>query len=211
MDWQTFLIATFVSALFVFPGFEIFQWLAMEVGQIPPRGMHQWHGKPFLHWDHFKVQLVGDFVGLSVMNGYVFVACRQVEWTTHMQWFGVGASVAIACVATNLWGVSVKQQFAAGKFARWDWGFTWPCGKITIAGWYHLAYFFLESFVIALAVLVVSWQPVGWGIKLGAFAGIALWVATGILDAKTIGLSGGPFADPQQFSQAKQRPDRPVL
>jgi len=203
------IVVVVVSALVVLIGFEAFQTLSVRSGQIPPRGVHVWAGKPFLHWDAFACQKYGDLIGLSVLNGFVAVSVRHLivagRWTAHTS-VAAGVVGVIAAIATVLWVVSVQNQFAAGKFNRWDWGFTHPDGALTVAGKFHLGYFALEAAVIGVALLILSWKlpwnELGGLLRAGMLAGLGFWIATAILDARRIGLSGGPFGDPKRFPAA---------
>lgn len=201
MDWKLFVLVVFSSMVVCGVGFELVQHFSVMAGQIPPRGVHALAGKPFLHWNHFAVQLYGDLFFLSLLNGFVATAWQKVEWTVATQWWVVGIGT-LAVIATVLWATSVQKQFAAGKFARWDWGFTTPNGRLTIAGKAHLVYFCLEAAVIGVALLCFLWKPVGMISKIGAALAIAGYIATAVYDAQKIGLSGGPFAGPRKTSPA---------
>jgi hypothetical protein len=188
----TFPVYWFVSALLIAVVFEISQRLSVAAGQIPARGIHVWEGKPFLHWDAFVCQKYGDLVCLSGLNAAVIVAMGRVKlvpWSYPL----LCTIAVLGILAAIVWVVSVKKQFAFGIFARWDWGFTAPNGKLTIAGWFHLVYFAIEAGVIGSGLLYLLWKPIGLWIRIFMAVCIVGYAITAIYDAKKIGMSGGPF------------------
>jgi len=190
---KLFGIVYVLSLLVVLVGFELFQWFSIAAGQIPPRGIHTWAGKPFLHWDMFVCQRYGDLFFLSALNAAVVVALGRVKLTSGSKLY-LAVIATLAIIATILWVMSVKKQFASGVFNRWDWGFTAPNGAMTFAGKFHLVYFAIEAAAIGTGLLFLLWKPIGLWIRVVIAFCIVAYVVTAIIDAKTIGMSGGPFA-----------------
>ncbi len=188
----TFLVYWVSLASLIAIVFEVSQMISVAYGQIPARGVHEWQGKPFLHWDAFVCQKYGDLVCLSGLTAAVFVAGGRLKSTVNGRLFLV-VSVILGVIAAVVWIASVQKQFAAGKFSRWDWGFSAPAGMATFAGMVHLAYFAVEATVIGFTLFYLLWQPIGLWIRIFMAACIVGYAITAIVDAKKIGMSGGPF------------------
>jgi hypothetical protein len=180
-------------------GFEATQNLSIEAGQIPPRGVHEWEGKSFLHWNHMKTLVIGDLVFLSLLNGFVFLALLKVGNVDETIGYWMLGVACLALLAAMLWFRSTQQQFADGKFARWDTNFTAPAGQMTYAGAYHLAYFIVEAWFIGFSLIYLSWQKIGWELRAGIIACVVCYGACCAYDMVKIGLGGGPFADPKRI------------
>lgn len=187
----TFLIYWLVNAAFIALLFEASQRISVAAGQIPPRGIHVWKGKPFLHWNDFACQKFGDLIFISGLAAAVFVATSRIR-STMGSWIFLAATFVLAIVATILWSSSVKKQFAAGKFNRWDWGFTAPSGELTFAGRVHNVYFNVASLIIGYMFYLLR-QPIGLWIRVFMVACVVGYTITVIYDARKIGMSGGPF------------------
>jgi hypothetical protein len=193
----SFFVYWIASAVFTMVMFEVSQRLSVAAGQIPARGIHMWQGKPFLHWNAFACQKYGDFIFLSGLNAAVIVGMHRVKLTSGQDYavlgMIVGSILTLGILSAIAWVVSVKKQFARGIFDRWDWGFTAPAGKLTIAGWFHLVYFAIEASVVCSAALYLLWKPIGLWIRVFMVLCIIGYAITVIYDAKKIGMSGGPF------------------
>jgi len=186
MDWSLFLSVTIASALLVFPGFEILQSLAIKRGDIPPRGISEWQGKAFYHWDKITTQRYGDLVFFSILNGLVVAALVQMEppfaITTYL------AFIALGAVITIWWTRSLLQAAAEGDLNRWDSGLTAP-GKLTLLGKYHVLYFWLEATIMSLSIPVL-FSDVAYGIKISIIVVLFCYALTVVRDVKRIDLNG---------------------
>lgn len=181
MNWTLIIAASFLSALLVFPGFELAQRVSIKKGEIPPRGTQVWQGRPFFFWTDYKTLLYGDLVFLSLLNGFTLNALLLASTVWHM-WL---LAVLFGSVFTYAWFTFSKHDYTRAVFSmRWDWHFVPPNATVTTAGKYHLAYFFFEACVFGVAAQLL-WQPIPAVLKLGALVSLCGYVVTVTRDAGT--------------------------
>lgn len=187
MDWNLFFVGGVINICMVLIGFEGSQRLSISAGQIPPRGVKVWHGRPFLHWDDFMMQKVGNLIFFSLLDGVVLMLALSLPWSTLMKVL-LGAIGVTNAVITYFWVKSTQKSLANREFNRWDWGFTHPMSELTYAGKYHVVYFWLEGSMLLVALLLLFILE-GWTERLMLLGPAIGYGLTAIYDAKKLGMS----------------------
>ena len=189
---EIFFITSLVSLVAVYPGFELFQNMAIKRGEIPPRGVHTWHGRQFLHWDAYIVQRNRDPLFFSALNGFAALALYSLGVSDSLLW-AIGGTSVTSLALTYLWLTGVQRSHRENNFARWDASFTAPDARLTTWGRYHLIYFWFELSVIVLSLVYLVWQPVGLVPRTGIIVSLLGYAALMLYDIRYTGLYLGPL------------------
>ncbi|MBI5456363.1 hypothetical protein HY969_01350 [Candidatus Kaiserbacteria bacterium] len=193
MDWGTYIFAALISALLVYPGFEIFQRISIRRKEIPERGTSSWQGRQFLFWSDYKTLLIGDLVFLSALNGFV-ISVLAHSWQDHL--FVIGIAGLIGGLVALFWVMQTKKAYANNilRVSRWDWAFTAPQGNLTIGGKYHLLYFWAESVFILCSFYFLALHPVSPIVWWGMAISLAGYIVTVVWDVYAVGMYLRPFS-----------------
>lgn len=168
---------TLVSMFLVYPGYSFFQKLSAKRHEIPVSA-RQWHHRLFWYWNDYAALLYGDFIFLSLLNG--FVAVSLYTNSVPIEWFAI--AITFGCVITVMWLRIMKSAFNVKSIAgRWDWSFVPPHARITLGGKYHLFYFVVEASIVALSVYFL-WAPVSAVISLGIILSLLGYLSTVMYD-----------------------------
>src|SRR3989344_5681824 len=193
MAWTVFIAVAVGSSLLTLALFETTQAIAIRSGEIPARGVETWETRPFFHWNKYAILLYGDLIFLPILNACVATALYSMQLTSSF-YVITGAIALVALPTTVMWYINVREEFIAGTFARWDFGFTAPNAHVTIAGKAHLAYFWFEAAIIGVALLYVILQPGGVFMRTGILGALIGYSVTVFRDWRRISLYIRPLA-----------------
>ncbi len=193
VDWIYFTTVFLLSCIGVICWFEWAQTVSVRRGNIPARGIHQWKGKPFLHWDHFAAQKYGDTICLSALNAFV-IPNMQFDGMSFLHTMYLILLAHMGLAAFILWERPVSAAFREGKFSRWDWGYATTDGAMTFAGRMHGMYFAFEAAIILMTFGYFVWQDMPNIARIGAILSLIGYGVTCFIDSHRIGLGGGRHA-----------------
>lgn len=175
MNWYLFNSVLAVAFLLSAPMFKLLNDLSIHLGQVPANGNH-WYGRRMAYWKDETTLYVGNPFFFSPMDAFIALAIDEIKWTpANITW--VVCAIPIGALATFLWFRSATIRYESGEIKSFGWQWCKP-KTISVAGWYHTAYFFVHAVAITSVVTFFLLQPINTHLKAGMLYCIAGYIAT---------------------------------
>lgn len=158
------------------PMFKLLNDVGIRKDQVPAGGNH-WCGRRFAYWKEETTLYIGNPFFFSLMDALIAISISETEWTSaRIAW--IAPTLPIGALITRFWFKVATNKHASGEIKSFGWQWCKP-KTISVAGWYHTVYFFIQSVAIASIVIFFLPQPaISVHIKIGMLFAIAGYIAT---------------------------------